>query len=73
MNFQFLLPFIVFIVTSFLMYTISADENKNELGTIILRNVFPALILGILVFTILKFKDSQIFNHEPMMYGNYFD
>jgi len=55
------------------MYTISADEKKNEFGTIFLRNILPALILGILVFTILKFKDSQFFNHEPMMYGNYFD
>jgi hypothetical protein len=73
MNFQFLLPFVVFLVTSVLMYTISADEKKNELGTIMLRNILPALILSILVFTILKFKDSQIFNHEPMMYGNYFD
>ena len=73
MNFQFLLPFIVFIVTSVLMYTISADEKKNEFSTIVLRNVLPAAVIGVLVFTILKFKDSQIFNHEPMMYGNYFD
>ena len=55
------------------MYTISNDENKNEFGTILLRNILPSFVLALLVFAILKYKDSQIFNHEPMMYGNYFD
>jgi len=73
MNFQIVLPFIIFIVTTILMYTISTDENKNEFGTILLRNILPSFVLALLVFAILKYKDSQIFNHEPMMYGNYFD
>ena len=73
MNFQFLLPIIVFVVTAFLMYFISSDENKSEPGTIMLRNVIPAAVIGVLVFAILKFKDSSLFNPEPMMRGNYFD
>jgi hypothetical protein len=55
------------------MYIISEDPEKNNFGTILLRNVFPAALVSIMVFIILKFKDSQMFNHEPMMSGNYFD
>jgi len=55
------------------MYSISADEKKSELGTIFTRNILPAAVLSIFVFAVIKFKDSSVFNPEPMMYGNYFD
>ena len=40
---------------------------------IIIRNILPGMVVGLLVFVILKYKDSQIFNSEPLMHGNYFD
>lgn len=73
MNLQIILPFIVFVVTAFLMYSISNDENKNEIDVIMFRNILPSFVLALLIFAILKYKDSQLFNNEPMMYGNYFD
>ena len=67
------LPVLIFIVVSIVMYSISADENKNNFGTIFKRNILPSLIIAILVFTIIKFKDAQAFNDEPMKMGNFFD
>ena len=69
----YLLPLSVFIVISIVMYIISADEDKNDFSKILTRNVFPALVVGLLVFAIIKFKDSGMFNPEPMMKGNYFE
>jgi len=74
MNFLlYVLPLVIFVLSSIMMYIISEDPEKNNFGTILLRNVFPAALVSIMVFIILKFKDSQMFNHEPMMSGNYFD
>ena len=67
------LPILIFVVVSIIMYSISAVENKNKFSTIFLRNMLPSLIIAILVFTVIKFKDSQAFNDEPMKMGNFFD
>ena len=69
----YLIPLIVFVITSIVLYFISKQEDKDELGTVFLRNILPAALLSILVFVIIKFKDSQLFSPEPMMPGNYFD
>jgi hypothetical protein len=55
------------------MYFISVDEKKNKPDKIIFRNIFPGIIVGLLVFIIIKYKDSNLFNQEPLMTGNFFD
>jgi len=70
---SYVLPLVIFVIATFTLYSISADEDKNEFGTIFMRNIFPSALLSILVFVIIKFKDSGVFNPEPMMRGNYFD
>ena len=74
MNFLLYIPsLLIFIVTVTIMYLISEDTNKNDPGTIFIRNIIPASIISALVFIIIKYKDAAAFNHEPMMNGNYFD
>jgi hypothetical protein len=55
------------------MYFISNDSKKDKPKNIITRNVFPGMVLGLLVFIIIKYKDSSSFTNEPVMGGNYFD
>ena len=69
----YIISLIVFIITSTLLYSISNDPNKSELNVILIRNALPGLVIGLLVFVIIKYKDSDIFNAEPMMNGNFFD
>ena len=71
--FIYIIPIIVCIITSILMYSISNNPEKSEMSTVLGRNVLPGVVMGLLVFVIIKYKDSQMFNPEPMMYGNYFD
>ena len=63
-------PIFVFIVLSVVMYSVSSDENKDYYLT---KHILPSAIIALLVFLIIKFKDSQMFNNEPMKTGNYFD
>ena len=65
-------PVLIFIILSVIMYLVSDDPDKNKIGTICLRNVLPSLVVGILVFIIIKYKGQTPFD-EPMMKGNYFD
>jgi positive regulator of sigma E activity len=69
----YIVPFVIFLISTIIMYSISADEDKNKVSTICIRNILPSALLGTLVFVIIKFKDSNVFNAEPMMRGNYFD
>ena len=55
------------------MYFISNDSKKDKPKNIITRNVFPGMVFGLLVFIIIKYKDSSSFTNEPVMGGNYFD
>ena len=74
MNFLlYLIPLVVFVVASFTMYSISSEEDKNTFSSILVKNVLPASVVSVLVFAIIKFKDSGLFSPEPMMNGNYFD
>ena len=74
MNFlMYLIPLVVFMIVSFTMYAISTEEDKNTFSSIFVKNVLPGCVVSVLVFVIIKFKDSSIFNPEPMMSGNYFD
>ena len=70
---KYIIPVVISIIVSLFMYFISADEKKNSPDKIIFRNVFPGIIVGLLVFIIIKYKDSNLFNQEPLMTGNFFE
>ena len=69
----YILPIIIFAIVSSVMYMISKDPKKNDIKNIITRNVLPGMLISIIVFLIIKFKDANLLNNEPMMDGNYFD
>ena len=69
----YVIPIVVFLIVSLGMYMISNDKNKSKPKTIIIRNVLPGIVVRLLVFVIIKYKDSEIFNPEPLMSGNYFE
>ena len=69
----YVIPIVVFLIVSLGMYMISNDKNKSKPKTIIIRNVLPGIVVSLLVFVIIKYKDSEIFNPEPLMSGNYFE
>ena len=69
----YILPIIIFVIVSGVMYMISKDPKKNDIKNIITRNVLPGMLISIIVFLIIKFKDANLLNNEPMMDGNYFD
>ena len=69
----YVVPLVIFIFVSIGMYLVSKDTKKNKIDVILTRNVLPALTLSLLVFLIIKYKDSEILNPEPIMYGNYWD
>ena len=73
MTILYILPIIIFIIVSSVMYMISKDPKKNDIKNIIMRNVLPGMLISIIVFLIIKFKDANLLNNEPMMDGNYFD
>jgi hypothetical protein len=54
------------------MYGLSRDKEKNKSSNILIRNILPAIVISILVFVFMKYRET-IFNEEPMMGGNYFD
>ena len=69
----YLIPVIIFIISSLSLYMLSNDKEKAKPKTIIIRNILPSIVLSLLVFIIIKYRDSSLFNHEPLMGGNYFD
>jgi hypothetical protein len=69
----YIVPIIVFILCSFGLYSISNDKTKSKPKTIFIRNILPASVVSLLVFLVIKFKDSHVFNNEPLMQGNFFD
>jgi hypothetical protein len=70
---KYIIPVVISIIISLFMYFISADEKKNSADKIIFRNIFPGIIVGLLVFVIIKYKDSNLFNQEQLMKGTFFD
>jgi hypothetical protein len=70
MNFLLLIPGLTFLVLSVLLYVISNNENKNEMSVILTQNVLPSVVVSVMAFLIIKYRDN--FN-EPVMKGNYFD
>ena len=66
---EYIIPAIIFIVLSGIMYLVSNDPEKNNVGNILLRNVLPGVVVSILVFFILK-QSTPV---EELMTGGYFD
>lgn len=71
--FLYIIPIIVFLIVSVSMYLISNDKEKSKPSVILTRNILPGIVVSLLVFAIIKFKDSQLFVNEPLLGGNYFD
>ena len=69
----YIVPIVVFIIISLGMYIISNDKNKSKPKTVIIRNILPGIVVSLLIFVIIKYKDSEMFNPEPLMSGNYFE
>jgi hypothetical protein len=68
----YVVPAVVFLIVSLVMYKISKDTKKSEPKTIMIRNVLPGIVIGVLVFVFMKYRKTM-FNSEPMMGGNFFD
>jgi len=71
--FLYIIPIIIFLIVSVSMYLISNDKDKSKPSVILTRNILPGIVVSLLVFAIIKFKDSQLFVNEPLLGGNYFD
>ena len=71
--FVYLIPLIVFIISCTGLYLVSNDKEKSKPKKIFIRNVMPAAIISLFVFIIIKYRDSDLFNNEPLMNVNYFD
>lgn len=68
-----IIPLVTAILVSITMYLISKDTKKNKPEKIVIRNVCPGIIVGLLVFVIIKYRNSSLFNEQPLMTGNFFD
>ena len=68
-----IIPLVTAILVSITMYLISKDTKKNKPEKIVIRNVCPGIIVGLLVFVIIKYRNSSLFNQQPIMSGNFFD
>ena len=66
----YIVPIIVFFIISLSLYFISNDKEKNK--NVLLRNVLPGVVVSVLVFVIIKYRET-LFQGEPMMGGNYFE
>jgi membrane protein CcdC involved in cytochrome C biogenesis len=64
----YLLPIIVFVVTSVVLYMMSSDPDKKKKPV---KIVLPGLVLGAGSFFFMKYRDRL--SPEPLMQGNYFD
>ncbi len=63
---EIFLPIIVFIVTSYVLYSFSNEPDKKSKP---LQFVVPGLVAAAMVFAYFKFNRAP----EKMMEGNYFD
>ena len=66
----YLVPAIVFVIISLSMYFISKDKEKNKTKNIVVKNILPAIVISVLAFVFMKYRDTI---SEPMMSGTYFD
>jgi len=70
----FYIPVILFLVIALTMYFLESDTTKrNTMSFIGIRVILPAIVVALLSFVIIKYRDSSLFSQEKMMKGNYFD
>ena len=67
----YILPCLIFIVVTYILYHTSKNKNKNETKEFI-KLMIPGLVIGISVFLFMKYKE-HLLNEEPMMHGNFFE
>ena len=63
----YIVPIIVFSIITGIMYKMEKEPKQHKI-----KVVLPGVIVSIVLFLIIKFRDN-LFNNEPMMNGNYFD
>jgi hypothetical protein len=68
----FIVPILVFIISSTILYILSNNPEKKKTNTILIRNIMPGIVIGLFVFIVIRYKDAQLFNSEPLMHGDYF-
>jgi hypothetical protein len=61
------IPVIIFLIASLVIYSTQKPEPDENINYI---KFLPAIIVGIIAFVIIKYKESTA---EPTMMGNYFD
>jgi len=66
----YVLPLVVFLIVSLVMYSLSKSKEKNKSSNILIRTILPAISISLLVFCFIKYRETT---SEPMMGGNYFD
>ena len=66
---NYLIPVIVFL-TMVVILTLLNKEDDKEKSKLNLKTITASVVVGILTFLCIKFKDH---GQEPMMPGNYFD
>ncbi len=69
----YVLPIVVFAVLSSILYFSLKESQRKGTKNILLKNILPSFTMALVVFMILKYKDSRMFVQEPMLGGNYFD
>ena len=69
----YLLPVLVFVIIAVILYSLTEKKEDHSISDTLIKNILPASLISILVFVIIKFKDSSAFNDERMMMGGYFD
>ena len=68
----YIISLAVFLIISTGLYFMN-KEKEPKTKTILIRNILPGFVVALLVFIIIKYRDSGIFNQEPLYPGNYFD
>ena len=69
----YIIPVVVFVVIAVVMYAISNDKEKNMPSNIVIRNILPAIVVSVLCFVFMSYREKIELNAEPIMTGNYFD
>ena len=61
----YIIPSVIFVAIFLALYY--KEDNKEKP---VIKSVLPALMVGIIVFAVMKYKEQSA---EPVMTGNYFD
>ena len=64
----YVVPIIAFLITMILMYLMDSSEEtvKNDPKHILIRIILPSLVMAVLTYVVLRYKDSDILNLSVM-------